>query len=285
MPALLHRNVPLEENHRITTWVVADSSALNAISVTEEDVDKVARVGSGAASKYYALASASPVIWSALNEEPEAPSTPSALSNILISPNTGEILGPDGELLGMAQPIMSDWYRNYTGLQLISAWVGIVIPSGVVIPRDPLSFLSFKYKAIYQHTGDSYTSPVILAPLNNSPENGFGSSPQSGALVGDEVLLYPHPDMLPLRDRVYVEEPYVPPTHSVTLYSAFNSYLNMSSDSTFSLLLDVTHISPTMPAEVTLRIRFRNLLTAQATAWLIVPIGSLTLGENLLEFA
>lgn len=67
MTELLHKNVPPAENHGIVSWVVADTDALLALSVTEADLNKVAKVSTGETTTYYILASHSPAQWVLLN--------------------------------------------------------------------------------------------------------------------------------------------------------------------------------------------------------------------------
>lgn len=88
MTELLHRNVSPAENHGIVSWVVANSNALTSLPVTAADVNKVAKVGTGALTSYYVLTSNSPVVWTLLNNAGEG-STEGGLTRVEALPQFG----------------------------------------------------------------------------------------------------------------------------------------------------------------------------------------------------
>jgi hypothetical protein len=58
---MLHKNVPLGDNHFIQNWEVADSTERAALSVTEDDIGKVCRQVDN--ENFYILSDYSPMAW------------------------------------------------------------------------------------------------------------------------------------------------------------------------------------------------------------------------------
>jgi hypothetical protein len=71
---MLHKNILITDNHVINQWTVTNEAGRNALSVTSEDIGKVARQTDN--ESFWILTDDSPKTWARLDNEAPTPPTP-----------------------------------------------------------------------------------------------------------------------------------------------------------------------------------------------------------------